>query len=238
MFMNTILTQSLAHAIVPAFALIVGASVALWRAPTDAIRSGIQHLAAGVVFSVLATELLPDLMHRHMPWVTLLGFSLGVVVLLTLKHLQPEEEAHAAGGAMLAAVGIDVFLDGVLIGLSIAAGQTQSLLLTVGLTLELAFVGVATATILAANAAAPRGVQTTAVLLSAALMTGAALGGWAVSLLRPSVIDGLLAFGVAALLYLVTEELLVEAHKVKDTPGQTSLFFLGFIGLLVFEMFL
>lgn len=51
-------------------------------------------------------------------------------------------------------------------------------------------------------------------------------------------IGGLLAFGVAALLCLVTEELLVEAHKVKDTPAQTSLFFLGFIGLLIFEMFL
>lgn len=45
----------------------------------------------------------------------------------------------------------------------------------------------------------------------------------------------LLSFGAAALLYLVTEELLVEAHETKDTPLITSSFFLGFLILMLLK---
>jgi ZIP family zinc transporter len=38
-----------------------------------------------------------------------------------------------------------------------------------------------------------------------------------------------------ALLYLVTEELLVEAHEVPDRPWVTATFFAGFLVLLLLE---
>ena len=47
---------------------------------------------------------------------------------------------------------------------------------------------------------------------------------------------GVLAFGCAALLYLVTEELLVEAHETKDTAFATSMFFVGFLLFLLLGM--
>lgn len=37
------------------------------------------------------------------------------------------------------------------------------------------------------------------------------------------------------LLYLVTEELLVEAHEKPDTPLISATFFVGFLGLLLVE---
>ena len=43
-------------------------------------------------------------------------------------------------------------------------------------------------------------------------------------------------FGLVALLYLVTEELLVEAHEVPEIPMTTAAFFVGFLALLVIEM--
>ena len=43
--------------------------------------------------------------------------------------------------------------------------------------------------------------------------------------------DGVLAFGAAALLYLVVEELLVEAHEQAETPLLAVLFFAGFLGI-------
>lgn len=49
-------------------------------------------------------------------------------------------------------------------------------------------------------------------------------------------VDALLAFGVAALLYLVTEELLVEAHEAPEKPLQTAMFFGGFILLFMIDM--
>jgi ZIP family zinc transporter len=42
-------------------------------------------------------------------------------------------------------------------------------------------------------------------------------------------IGGALAFSAAALLYLVTEELLMEAHEVEEKPISTLVLFGGFL---------
>ncbi len=51
--------------------------------------------------------------------------------------------------------------------------------------------------------------------------------------------EAILALTCAALLYLVTEELLVEAHKALDapeTPLTTAAFFVGFVVLFLTGM--
>lgn len=48
--------------------------------------------------------------------------------------------------------------------------------------------------------------------------------------------DSQLALAVIALLYLVTEEFLVKAHREPDTTVVTIMFFVGFLGLLLLEM--
>ena len=48
-------------------------------------------------------------------------------------------------------------------------------------------------------------------------------------------LTGFFAFGLIALLYLVTEELLIEAHEIPDRPWVTALFFAGFLLLMVLE---
>ena len=65
---------------------------------------------------------------------------------------------------------------------------------------------------------------------------GAALGAAFLHNLSGAALESVLAFGCAALLYLVIEELMVEAHEEKETPAQTAMFFVGFILLLVTEM--
>ena len=72
--------------------------------------------------------------------------------------------------------------------------------------------------------------------LTALLLAGAVAGTLAAGALSGGALAGLLAFGVAALLYLVTEELLVEAHETEDTPLATATFFAGFLALLLLEM--
>ena len=81
-FLNVLL-----HAAFPAAAVVVGGIAASIRAPGPTTRSAVQHFAAGVVFAALATELLPDVMHRRLPLVTIVGFALGVVAMLGLKAL-------------------------------------------------------------------------------------------------------------------------------------------------------
>ena len=56
-----------------------------------------------------------------------------------------------------------------------------------------------------------------------------------VHLLPAVVVTGFLSFGLMALLYLVTEELLVEAHEKPDNVWITSAFFVGFLALLALE---
>jgi len=49
-------------------------------------------------------------------------------------------------------------------------------------------------------------------------------------------LGAVLAFGLAALLYLVTEELLVEAHEVRENTVTTAMFFVGFLVLLMVDV--
>lgn len=241
--MNTAMVGSvLSYAAFPAAAAVVGGGLALVRAPGARMRSTVQHFAAGIIFCVLATELLPDLVHRHMPWVTVVGFSIGVGVMLGMKWASERkgwaDENGGESSAMLVAMGVDVALDGLLIGLTAATGKKQGLLLTIGLVLELLFLGVSCATSLAADGASRTRVMRVVGTLGALLLAGATAGALAVAALPAPLLDGVLAFGVAALLYLVTEELLVEAHEVEDTPIQTAMFFLGFIVLFTLDMFI
>lgn len=76
------------------------------------------------------------------------------------------------------------------------------------------------------------------VIGTAVLMLALPLGAFAsapVAHLPGPVVAGFLAFGLMALLFLVTEELLVEAHKAPDSPWITSLFFAGFLAVLLLD---
>ncbi|MCU6435284.1 transporter [Undibacterium sp. Jales W-56] len=223
----------------PAVAVLLGAGVTFIRTPSSAVRSAVQHFAAGVIFCVLATELLPDLVHRKMPLVTVIGFSAGVALMLAVKWMGDQKALTESGrstSSLMAAMGVDIVLDGVLIGLSFSAGEKQGLLLTIALVLEVFFLGVSCATSLGALGRSKRSIGLACASLAAGLCLGAASGAMVLSHVKPAYVDGMLAFGVAALLYLVTEELLVEAHEEPETPIQTAMFFVGFIVLFTIDM--
>jgi zinc transporter, ZIP family len=205
--------------------------------------SAVQHFAAGVLFCALSTELLPDLVHRKMPWVTLLGFTLGVIVMLMVKHFA---EKFGQKGliqsqqptSLIVILGLDIALDGLLIGLGFAAGQKQGLLLTIALTLEVLCLGLSGGAALQSSGASRKRVLLITLGFALTLIAGAWAGVTLLSGASDILLDAVLAFGLAALLYLVTEELLVEAHEVPETSAQTAMFFVGFILLLTIEMFI
>jgi len=241
--MQTSLLAVLLFALYPAIAVIAGGGIALWRPLKPALVSAIQHFAAGVLFCALATELLPDLMHRKLPWVTLFGFTSGVVVMLVVKHFSEKSGQKGVTQtqqptSLIATLGIDITLDGLLIGLGFAAGQKQGLLLTIALTLEVLFLGLSGSAALKSTGASNSKTLVTIAGFAFLLLLGAWGGAALLSGASDTVTDAVMAFGLAALLYLVTEELLVEAHEVPETPFQTAMFFVGFILLLMLEMFI
>ena len=107
--------QAILFTLIPVLAVLAGAVVALIRRPGAAFVSAMQHLAAGVVFAAAATEILPQIKHDASPVATLIGGIAGVAAMLLLKEL----EGRARGPvAMLGAVGIDILVDGLVLGLA------------------------------------------------------------------------------------------------------------------------
>ncbi len=242
--MNTaLITRAMTYAAIPLCAAIAGSAIATRFPPPKALRSYLQHLAAGVVFSVVAVELLPDITHRHLPWAIAVGFSLGVGAMLGLKHFMGDGEHEEGGEArprsastLLLGIGVDVALDGLLIALTFAAGARAGKLLTLALAVEMLSLGLAvTASLQGVGYERKRALATCAAIFML-LPVGTLLGALTTPLLTGAVMEGVLSFGLAALLFLVTEELLVEAHRDGDTPAATALFFAGFLAFLLLGM--
>ena len=223
--------QAVAFTLIPVVAVLIGSLFAVSRRPSDAFVSAMQHLAAGVVFAAAAAEILPQVMHEGSPIATFTGGALGILVMLSLKAL----EGRASGPiAMLGAVAVDILIDGLVLGLAFVAGGKAGMLLTIALTLEVLFLGLTVTTELGETIKSKARIIGITMGIALLLPIGAAIAT-PVATFPPVVIAGFLSFGLMALLYLVTEELLVEAHEKPDTPLISAMFFIGFLGLLLIE---
>lgn len=231
----------------PVLATILGGVVAAFRPPGPRLSSGIQHLAAGVVFAAVAAELLPEMSAEHSSLEMVGGFLLGLLLMLGVKWmldrtvggegavLRTGQEEDDMPIGLVITVAIDMLIDGLLIGVGFAAGEEVGFLLTVALTLELLFLGLSAAAAL--SAAGVTRSKTISIVAGLALLVllGAVAGSLLLGALSGGTLVAVLSFGAAALLYLVTEELLSEAHEQEDTPWVTALFFVGFLILFVLE---
>lgn len=224
--------QAVLFTLFPFGALILGALVTSAWKPSPALRGSIQHFAAGVVFAAAAAEILPDLKHgTGSTLAVVIGASVGIAAMLAIK-LADERWEGSLGLAIT--TGVDLLVDGLVLGISFIAGARQGVLLTIALTLEVLFLGLTLVGAFAKSMPRRRAVMTTAAI-GLALPLGALVGG-PVATLPGSLQTGFYAFGLIALLYLVTEELLVEAHEEgKEGPFVTSMFFSGFLAILVID---
>jgi len=225
------MATALTYTLIPVLAALLGAIAAVSVRPGPLLVSAIQHFAAGVVFAAAAGEILPDVVHGGSAWATVIGGSAGVAVMLLVKEL---EERFKGPAGLLAAVGVDLVIDGLVLGIGFAAGARAGVLLTIALTLEVLFLGLTVATELAETVTSRIRIIGTIGLMVLLLPLGTVLAA-PVSALPGVVVTGFFAFGLVALLYLVTEELLVEAHETPDRPWVTAMFFAGFLALIVVE---
>lgn len=220
----------LCFAFVPFALFILGGWATRARVPRPKVLSAIQHFAAGVVFAAVSIELLPHLITPRHRLAMVIGFLIGVFLLTSLKSLSHAfEKRRGYSLGMIFAVAIDIAIDGILVGMSFIAGIKGGILIAVALSIELFFLGSSTAIELQKT---PRSIFA---LLSMALLFPffALFGYWIFSMLSVTLFTGMIAFGTSALLYLVTEELLIEAHKKPDSSLITSMFFLGFLLILL-----
>jgi len=228
------------YSLIPAACMLVGSLIASTYQPGERLTSSTQHFTAGVVFAAVAKELLPKLGAENDIFVLIIGFLLGVLAMLLLKEFseslsERENAANNISWGLVSAVGIDVFIDGVLIGIAFLAGTQGGILIAVALALEILFLGLSMTSTLGSRGVSGRICLIIAIFIALLIPIGSISGAILLSQLPNYYTEGLLAFGVAALLYLVTEELLIEAHEIQETPWITVWFFIGFLLILIIE---
>jgi ZIP family zinc transporter len=234
-----VLAQALSYTALAVVAALVGGVIAIYRPPGAQMESNIQHFAAGVVIAAVAVELLPDI-HGRAPQVVVLGFAIGVATMLGIHRLSKTIEQRDIGGrfasaaGLLITVGIDMLIDGVLIGVTFLDNPDTGVIIAVALAIEVLFLGVAGVVALPAETGVVRKLAVPAVF-GLLLASGVTVGVLALEGVTGAPIAIILAFGSAALLYLVTEELLVKAGKVPETPVSTTLFFVGFLAIFLLD---
>jgi len=227
--------------LLPSLAVIAAGLLGATRSLSKLWRSAVQHFAAGVVFAAISTEIIPEVMHAGVPGAALGGFAAGVAAMFAMRWLAERLEARDAGKValplgFLAAVAIDCVVDGVVIGTGFAVGARQGAILAIALALEMFFLGLATANTMRDSGARVATAIIACVGLAVILAASAAIGFAILADAPPAVTTTLLAFGSAALLYLVTEELLIRAHDLGETRLVTSLFFVGFMAVFATEL--
>lgn len=225
--------------LIPTLVTIAAGIIASFYNASKNLQSVILHFAAGVVFSVISVEIIPDIIKIHKPLYIVIGFCLGIVTMLTIKYLLDHDEEKESDSpkrfsfGMLSGVAVDLGIDGFILGIGFVAGQAQGTLLAIALTFELLSLGLATASNLKANGLKRSKIIGIIVLLAAFFMFCAIIGATLLNHLPDTWQEVVLSFGLAALLFLVTEELLVEAHEEKEKPYHTAVFFLGYLIFLI-----
>jgi ZIP family zinc transporter len=223
--MSESLQSVLAYTLIPCLGVLVGSMFSVVTAPATRMISAFQHFAGGVVFAAVAIELLPELNNLGSPVSMVIGFCLGVAAMLATKAL-------FANVGIIVPMAINLFIDGILIAIGFAAGAKGGTVLVIGLTLETVSLGLSSAPALVRRGMSGSRAVSLMGATGAVILVGAAIG-YVVVGLSGAFLAGILGFGVASLLYLVTEELLAEAHDVPDTPIITATFFAGFLLPLV-----
>jgi len=188
--------------------------------------------------------------HKHMTELDgmLSNFHTEVQTGTTYWRMRGGGPEPAAGSrlplSLLAAVYVDSWIDGFLIGISCVFSQHAGLVLAAANVMEMGFVGATFANTVSRCTGASRRTRLIAIytappILLAGAAIGAALG--TTSKHTPAVFTGFVAFGTVALLFLVTNELLIEAHeamKESELASISMVFFLGIYLVLLFNRYL
>lgn len=233
------LLQAFLFTLIPLSAAVASGILASYWTPGPEARSYIQHFAAGVVLAAVTSELLPEVVEsgQHVP-AAVVGFAAGLALMLAIKLFSHAGEKSGSSGAVSLSVtaGVDTLVDGFVIGLGFVVGGGAGPLLALALGVELFFLALSAASSVGESGRSGRWMFGVGAGLGLLVMVGSILGVTLLGGAPEALVIGVLAFGAIALLYLVTEELLVTVRNVSETPWHTLVLFTGFILVFVIEM--
>jgi len=240
--MSDQLSLTLPYILVATGAGLIGGIVARFWNPKVRARSAIQHFAAGAVLAAVAANVIPEVIRVGNRLGVLTGFTLGGLVMIGLKWLvvKAEREQKRAGQlpvGLAAAAAVDTFLDGVIISAGFSTDQQLGVLLAIALSLELFFLTLSVgAEIRKGQLKLWQGLALTSGI-AVLLLVGALGAGFFLVGASGTTLAVVLAFGAAALIYLIAEELLVESIQAEESLFSTAMLFSGFLVLLALKLF-
>ena len=227
----------LLYASCAAVAGAVGGVIGAFWAPGVKTRSAIQHFAAGLVIAAVASDVIPETERLARPIAVIVGFAAGGVTMIGLKWFVVKFERREKSRGKIpiglaTAAAVDTLIDGAIISAGFAARENLGILLAGVLAAELFFLNLSVSTEF--HKSKKKFWQGLAITSGIALLliVGATFGVLVLRNASAPTIAVFLAFGAAALIYLVAEELLVEAIEAEHSLFSTALLFAGFLCVL------
>lgn len=231
----------LALALLPAFGNISGALIAEVVPASPRVLNRALHTAAGIVLAVVAVELMPEALAGSVQaWIIAAAFLLGGCFYLTVEWLleRLQGDASKAGGRtgiwmIYAAVSVDLFSDGLMIGTGSAVSFSLALILAAGQILADIPEGFA-ALAKFKEKGVPRAKR---LLLSASLtapvLLAASAGYWLLRGQSETLKLSALVFTAGVLAVAAVEQMITQAHESKPDSRWSVLAFSGGFALFV-----
>ena len=220
---------------------IIGGAVSLFWDPKAKARSAIQHFAAGAVLAAIASNVVPEVERVGTLPGIIGGFVAGGLTMIGLKWVtvRVEQNNKRGGGlpaGLAAAAAVDTFLDGVIISAGFSADQKLGALLVIALGLELFFLTMSVGAEFRENKVVHWKSLAVTSGIACLLLVGSFGSSLTFANASQATLAIVLAFGAAALIYLIAEELLVETIQAEDSIFSTLMLFTGFLVLLILKL--
>ncbi|MFF9141040.1 ZIP family metal transporter [Streptomyces albogriseolus] len=228
------LTTVLLLALIPAVANFLGGLLSEVVPSSGRILSAALHLATGIVIAVVGLELMPRALEADPGWVPMLAFIAGAGLFLGVDYFAGYLQARSSDGgsaapyAIYGGTALDLFSDGALIGTGSTINPTLGLLLALGQAPADVPEGFATTAALRRARVSRRGRLLSAVGFALPILFGAALGYLALRNAPDLLTLSVLAFTGGALLSVVIEEMIPEAHEAAETRWDSFYLVAGF----------
>ena len=234
-------SSALPYILIATGAGLLGSAIALFWSPNTKIRSAIQHFAAGAVLAAVASNVIPEVERLGTLPGIIGGFVVGGFVMIVMKWLVVRYEnkgnnKHNLPVGLAIAAAVDTLIDGALASAGFSANAQLGALLAIALSLELLFLTLSVG--VEFRESNFQWWQSLAVTggIASLFFVGAFGASFFLADASEATLAIVLAFGAAALIYLIAEELLVENVQEEESIFSTVTLFSGFLALLVLKL--
>lgn len=234
--------------LIPVISIIIGAVIAMLTTPSPIMLNYFRNLAAGIVLAVVATEFVPQLVpvedFKSRLYI-ILGLVMGATLLISARFYFDKYNIKAQSfkkvpWEIVMSICIDFSIDGFLIGIANAISPNLRTILGIALGAEMALISITIHEIMKQNQVGTIEVIGVTMMLTTSVTISMLAGiHFGKTIKGKPIFYAIIAFGTAALIWLITEELLVFNSKTDfNSILAPSMLFIGFMGVVISKWFI